>query len=85
MSVITVPSAKDFFASTSGVCVYVEVRRIAIRVTFATPDAAGETRLGTTPDCQEAKRVATMALQTHREQLAPLFAKVAREREATSV
>jgi 2,3-bisphosphoglycerate-independent phosphoglycerate mutase len=80
MTRVTVPAAKDFFASATGVGVYVEVRKIAIRVTFATVDAIGETRLGDTPDCQEASRVATAALRAHREQLLPLFDKVARER-----
>jgi hypothetical protein len=79
MTTVTVPVAKDFFATAAGVGVYVEVRRIAIRVTFATADAVGETRLGDTPDCQEALRVATLALHTHREQLLPLFEKIARE------
>ena len=83
MTAVTVPVAKDFFATAAGVGVYVEVRRIAIRVTFATVDAVGETRLGDTPDCQEALRVATTALQTHREQLLPLFEKIARERATT--
>lgn len=84
MTTVTVPVAKDFFATSAGVGVYVEVRGIAIRVTFATVDAVGETRLGATPDCQEALRVATTALQTHRERLLPLFEKIARERATTS-
>jgi hypothetical protein len=75
-----VPPAKDFFASPGGVCVYVEVRKIGIRVTFQSPDAAGETRLGTTADCLEALRLATLGMKMHREKLLPLFAKVARER-----
>jgi hypothetical protein len=84
MTAVTMPVAKDFFATATGVGVYVEVHKIAIRVTFATVDAVGETRLGDTPDCREALRVATMALQTHRERLLPLFEKIARERAITS-
>ena len=85
MTAVTMPAAKDFFASASGVGVYVEVRGIAIRVTFASVDAIGETRLGDTADCQEALRVATAALEAHREQLLPLFEKVARELAVTTV
>ena len=75
----TVPPANDFFASATGVYVYVEIRKVGIRVTFQAPDAVGEARLGNTADCQEAVRLATMGLKTHREKLLPLFAKIARE------
>ena len=80
MPSLKMPVEKDFFASERGVCVYVEVRSVAIRVEFETPDATGTVRLGTSEDCMRAAQAATEALQKYRAALLPLFEKVAAER-----
>jgi hypothetical protein len=73
------PPASAFFASPSGVCVYVTVAKRAIRVEFSEPDASG-TVADSDRDALAALGLASAALARHREQLAPLFALVASER-----
>lgn len=70
--------AGNFFASRSGVCVYVTVRKVAVRVQFATPDANGVVVEGPREVAEEAIRIARAALSLHASGLAPLFDKVAR-------
>lgn len=70
--------AKDFFASRGGVCVYVTVRKRAVRVQFATPDAHGVVTDASREDAEEAIHIARAALRQHAQSLAPLFDRVAR-------
>lgn len=69
---------RDFFASTTAVCVYAEVKGIGVRVEFAAPDAAGTVRLGSSDICTRALALATTAFHAHREQLLPLFERLGR-------
>jgi hypothetical protein len=68
---------ESFFASRSGVCVYVTVGKRSYRVQFV--DAASE---GVVVDggqgAETARRIALHAMRQHATGLAPLFAKVAR-------
>lgn len=76
-SFVTEPRADEFFASRSGVCVYVNIDGQAVRVQFASVDAHGVAE-GASPDAEEAIRAAKSALQKHRAALVPLFERVAR-------
>lgn len=71
---------ESFFASRSGVCVYVTVAKRAFRVQFAAPDAIGVVadHGHEAESAEEARRVARLALREHAQALAPLFEKVAR-------
>jgi hypothetical protein len=71
---------ESFFASRSGVCVYVNVGKRAFRVQFATPDAIGVVVEGGSDGdgAKEARHLAAAALRRHASALAPLFAKVAK-------
>jgi hypothetical protein len=73
------PLARAFFASRSGVCVYVTVRGRAYRVQFAAPDAMGVVAGELAHDTDEALRLARSALQRHHATLATLFQKVAQK------
>lgn len=70
--------AERFFASRSGVCVYVVVGTRAFRVQFASVDSRGVVVEGGTEGAEEACRIARHAMQQHLTGLAPLFEKVAR-------
>jgi len=72
------PNADDFFASRSGVCVYVTVRGTSFRVQFASASAHGVVTEGAPEWAELALEVARAAVQKHRATLAPLFEKVAR-------
>jgi hypothetical protein len=76
-SLVIEPRADEFFASRSGVCVYVNLDGQAVRVQFADLDAHGVAE-GDSPDAEEAVRIAKSALQKHRAELGPLFERVAR-------
>lgn len=80
--VLDEPPASAFFASPTGVCVYVTVAQRAIRVEFSAPDTAG-TVADSDRDALAALDVASVAFVKHREQLAPLFELVASERVAS--
>lgn len=69
----TEPSASEFFATTDGVCVYVNVRGQAFRVHFETLD--GPATAWRTPDAGAAEAIAaaTLARAKHRAELVPLF------------
>ncbi|HKY38454.1 MAG TPA: hypothetical protein VJN18_21070 [Polyangiaceae bacterium] len=69
---------EDFFASRSGVCVYVTLRGQTFRVQFASADAHGVVTEGTSPEAAAALDLAKAALQKHQAALAPLFEKVSR-------
>jgi hypothetical protein len=69
---------EEFFASRSGVCVYVKLRGQTFRVQFASADAHGVVTEGTSPDAAAALDLAKAALHKHQAELAPLFEKVAR-------
>jgi hypothetical protein len=71
-------TADSFFASRSGVCVYVRVGKQKFRVQFADAEANGVVTGGEREGADEALRVARSALQRHAAELVPLFAKVAR-------
>ena len=74
---MTEPRADEFFASRSGVCVYVNIDGQAVRVQFANVDAQGVAD-GASPNAEEAIRIAKLALQKYRTELGPLFDRVAR-------
>lgn len=77
MTSVTEPKAHEFFASRSGVCVYVKVQGHAVRVQFATMDALGVAE-NASAGAEQAVIAARAALHRHRDELAPLFDKVAR-------
>lgn len=68
----------DFFASRSGVCVYVRVRGKTFRVQFARIDAEGIVAEDTQPGAHEALEVARSAIRARQAELSHLFEKVAR-------
>jgi len=72
------PPASAFFASRKGVCVYVTVERIDVRVCFASPDAYGVAE-SEAPEAVTSRAVelATSAFRAHREALVPLFETIA--------
>jgi hypothetical protein len=72
------PSVGEFFASRSGVCVYVRVRGKTFRVQFARIDADGIVAEDTQPGALEALECARLAIRKHQAELAHLFEKVAR-------
>jgi hypothetical protein len=74
---VTEPKADEFFASRSGVCVYVNIGGQAVRVQFATVDAQGVAE-GSSPNAEAAIVEAKSALQKYRAELTPLFERVAR-------
>lgn len=74
---MTEPKADEFFASRSGVCVYVNIDGQAVRVQFASVDAQGVAE-GSSPHAELAIAEAKSALQKHRIELSPLFERVAR-------
>lgn len=69
---------ESFFASRSGVCVYVTVGKRAFRVQFADASSQGVVVEGGQEGAEEARRIARRGLQQHAAALAPLFEKVAR-------
>lgn len=73
------PKAEEFFASATGVCVYVNVRGRAVRVQFASASGPGLTEGKVDADAAEALVVASSVLERHQAQLQPLFEKVALE------
>jgi hypothetical protein len=72
-------SAGEFFASATGVCVYVNLAGRAFRVQFDSADGPGVARGTTEVGAAEAVVVATRALEKYRTQLRPLFDRVAHE------
>jgi hypothetical protein len=73
------PTAGEFFASSSGVCVYINLGGRAFRVEFSSVDSEGVAP-GATGDGVEAAIVAAAAaLQRHKLELEPLFARVTTE------
>lgn len=74
------PVARAFFASRSGVCVYVTVRGHAYRVQFASPESTGVVAGARAPEADEALRLARSALHKHHASLASLFESVALKR-----
>jgi hypothetical protein len=79
MHTVTEPTAEEFFASATGVCVYVNIRGRALRVQFETPDGPGLAQGTTDVGANEALAAASRALEKHKDQLRPLFERVARE------
>jgi hypothetical protein len=73
-----VPGREAFFASRSGVCVYVTVGRHAVRVCFESLDAEGRLE-GSDPDGvgERALAAANEAFKAYRATLAPLFEQIA--------
>lgn len=69
---------EQFFASRSGVCVYVTIQRRAFRIRFASMDAHGVVAEGQGDGADDALHLARTALHQHSATLAPLFEKVAR-------
>jgi len=78
MAEIQEPKPENFFASRSGVCVYVVVGGRALRVQFAHVDAEGVVVEDGREGADEARRIARRAVRKHMTHLAPLFDKVAR-------
>jgi len=72
------PKPANFFASRSGVCVYVVVGGHTVRVQFAHVDSEGVVVGGSHAAAEEARRIARRALRKYQAELAPLFEKVAR-------
>jgi len=77
MAEIQEPKPQNFFASRSGVCVYVVVGRRTLRVQFADEDAEGVVVEGGSEGAEEARSVARRAMRENKTALAPLFQKVA--------
>lgn len=71
-------NAERFFATRTGVCVYVTVRRQVFRVRFASADAQGVVVEGPNDGADEARAAAWAAVQKLGTALDPLFVKVAR-------
>jgi hypothetical protein len=69
--------AEQFFASRSGVCVYVTVQSRVFRIHFTSFNERGvvETQGA---GAEDARAIAQAAFQQHAAALAPLFEKVAR-------
>jgi len=67
-----------FFASRTGVCVYVTLEQRTFRVRFASIDAHGVVVDGRGDGAEDARVVARAALQQRAASLAPLFEKVSR-------
>ena len=78
MPAATELSAKDFFATRAGVCVYVTLHRQVFRVRFASVEAQGVVVQGHPDRAEEARVVARAALERLGPSLLPLFEKVAR-------
>lgn len=73
-----VPKAHAFFASRSGVCVYVTVDGRPVRVCFRSVDGVGQVEGEEPPSVSAAAlAAATSAFQGCRPQLAPLFEQIA--------
>jgi len=72
--------AQDFFASRSGVCVYVIVSQHRFRVQFVDEASRGVIDDDAHEGAAEALRQARDALEKYRAELVPLFEKVARSR-----
>lgn len=72
--------AQDFFASRSGVCVYVTVSQHRFRVHFVDEEARGVVDDEAREGASEALRLAREALRRNRSELGALFEKVARSR-----
>jgi hypothetical protein len=70
--------AGEFFASRSGVCVYVTIQQQAYRVRFVSPDAHGVVVDGQGAGAEAALGIARVALRQNAANLAPLFEKAAR-------
>jgi hypothetical protein len=75
---VEIPKREAFFASRSGVCVYVSVEGRALRVCFESLDGEGKLE-GAEPSRRAAKALAaaTQAFIACRESLAPLFEQIA--------
>jgi len=69
---------EQFFASRTGVCVYVTVQHRLFRVRFVSIDAQGIVVDGQGEGAEDARRAARAALQQHAARLAPLFEKASR-------
>lgn len=77
------PGREAFFASRSGVCVYVSVGGYSVRVCFSAPDAEGRVEGEVPPrSAEDALTKATEAFAACGDGLAPLFEQIA---EASSV
>ena len=79
MTKVKEPTVEEFFASASGVCVYVNVGGQTQRVEFQTEDSEGIVRGVTLEASAEARRAAEAALERFRLDLQPLFARVRAE------
>lgn len=78
MVLVEAPQREAFFASRAGVCVYVIVRRHAIRVCFESADASGRIDDQTiTEDAAAAIAAAWGVLHANRESLMQLFDRIA--------
>ena len=76
----TEPSPSEFFATSDGVCVYVNVRGQAFRVQFETLDGPATAWRTSDPSAAEAVAAASVARAKHRAELVPLFEVVKIER-----
>jgi hypothetical protein len=83
MASVKQPVPTEFFASPSGVCVYVQVGARDVRVEFHGIEGPAIARGVTAAEVAEATTVATAALERHRAELLPLFARLA-EQQAKS-
>jgi hypothetical protein len=68
---------ESFFASRSGVCVYVTVGKRTFRIQFVDAQADGVVD-SNEEGAEEARRIARQGMERHVHGLAPLFARVAR-------
>ena len=71
------PAADEFFATSSGVCVYVHVGSHAIRVEFDSAEGAGHAKGVTSEGAAEAEALARGSLQRFKLELQPLFERLA--------
>jgi hypothetical protein len=70
--------AGQFFASRSGVCIYVTIQRRAFRIQFDSIDAQGVVAEGPGEGAEAAIDIARAELAQNAANVAPLFAKVTR-------
>jgi len=77
MASVRPPIATEFFTSASGVCVNVQVGAHDVRVEFQGIEGPVIARGASAADVAQATAAATVALERHREELLPLFARLA--------
>lgn len=73
------PTLDEFFATATGVCVYVNVGRRAVRIQFESLDAPATVESSSDRDTELALIAAGKVFEKYKHQLQPLFDQTARE------